>query len=315
MSASTLGLVLTASFLAQAGRPGTATTQVVIRAVTPSATDRRIDTFSGDGWEHQVYYRPSARPKGQLVVFLPGTGGTGEGARGFCTLAAGSGFHLVSLAYPNEISISTFRASPNPDAFLKARENVIYGKAPFGKLAVDEPNSIRNRLVKLIAHLAATYPKEGWSQYRDADGEPAWSKLVLAGQSQGGGHAALLAMQHSVARVLMFGSPKDFNVHFNKPARWYGGPSATPLDRYFSLVHSADEGHGCTYSQQLDNYRALKLLPRYPVVDVDRATPPYRHSRLLTSSRPQKNPHGSVIQRPLDYAEAWAYMLQEPTEP
>src|SRR3954466_13197701 len=82
--------------------------------------------------------------------------------------------------------------------------------------------------------------------------------------SQGGGHAALLAMQHEVARVLMFGSPKDFNVHFNQPARWFSGPNATPLDRYFSFVHSADEGHGCTYPQQLENYRAMKLMPRYP---------------------------------------------------
>jgi hypothetical protein len=117
-------------------------------------------------------------------------------------------------------------------------------------------------------------------------------------------------MRHEVARVLMFGSPKDFNVRLGKPGRWYPGRNATPLDRFFSFVHSGDEGHGCTYSQQLENNRALGLLPRYSVIDVDRTPPPYRHSRLLTSRRPSKNPHASVIANP-GYAKTWTHLLAE----
>jgi hypothetical protein len=286
------------------------TPKVVAREVLPSATDPRIDRFSGGGWAHCVYYQPSVRKKHRLLVFLPGTGGDGHGAVDFCTVAAGRGFHVVSLAYPSTVSMSVFRASADPDAFRKARENVLYGKAPIGELDVKEPNSILNRLVRLVRFLAAKYPKEGWDEYVDGDASPLWSKLVLAGQSQGGGHAVLLAMRHEVARVLMFGSPKDFNVHFGEPARWYSGPSATPRDRFFSFVHSADEGHGCTYLQQLENYRALNLLPRYPVIDVDRTPPPYRRSRLLTSSRPVKNPHASVIANP-GYSKTWTYMLTQ----
>jgi hypothetical protein len=165
----------------------------------------------------------------------------------------------------------------------------------------------------LVRYLGEKFPREGWGQYLTGEGSLAWSKLVLAGQSQGGGHAALLAMQHEVARVLMFGSPKDFNVHFKEPARWYSQPSKTPLNRFFSFVHSADEGHGCTYSEQLENYRALKLLPRFPVVDVDKSSPPYKHTRLLTSTRNAKNPHGCVIAN-ADFAKAWLYMLNEEAE-
>jgi hypothetical protein len=311
------GIALIVFLVVHSGDIGEAQSQgarVVVREVLPSATDPRIDTFSGEGWDHCVYYQPSSAKKGQLLVFLPGTGGKGHGAVAFCTLAAKRGFHVVSLAYPSMISISTVRSSSDPDAFLKARENVLYGKAPFRKLDVNEPNSIQNRLVKLVRHLAARYPKEGWSRYLDRDGSLRWAKLVLAGQSQGGGHAALLAMQHQVARVLMFGSPKDFNVHFKQPARWYSAPNATPLDRFFSLVHSADEGHGCTYRQQLQNYEALGLLPRYRVIDVDTVPPPYQHSRLLTSSRPAKNPHAAVIAN-RGYSKAWIYMLGEKTGP
>ena len=285
-----------------------------MREVLPSATDAGIDTFSGDGWNHCVYYQPSSTKKRQLLVFIPGTGGNGHGAAGFCTLAANQGFHVIALAYPSTISISKFHSSTDPDAFLKARENVLYGKAPFQTLDVNEPNSVQNRLVKLVRYLAKKYPKEGWNPYLDQDGSPLWSKLVLAGQSQGGGHAALLAMQHEVAHVLMFGSPKDFNIHFQRPAQWYSGPNATPLNRFFSFVHSADEGHGCSYPEQLENYRALKLLPRYRVIDVDSTPPPYQHSRLLTSGRPAKNPHASVIAN-ADYVYVWAYMLREKTGP
>jgi hypothetical protein len=309
-------IALSVSLLFLSGSVGVANGQgskVSVREILPSKTDSRIDMFSGDGWDHCVYYQASAAKKHQLLVFLPGTGGKGHGAVDFCTLAASQGFHVVSLAYPSSISISVYHSSTNPDAFLKARENILYGKAPFQKLTVNEPNSIQNRLVKVVQYLAKRYPNEGWNQFLDRDDSLLWSKLVLTGQSQGGGHAAVLAMQHEVARVLMFGSPKDFNIHFQKPAKWYSAPSATPLDRFFSFVHDADEGHGCTYPQQLENYRAMKLMPRYRVINVDQASPPYQHTRLLTSSRSVKNPHASVISNG-NYANVWAYMLKEKTE-
>jgi hypothetical protein len=316
MNHPALRALLVVSMVAQTGWSRAAdasASKLVVRKVVPSATDRRIDRFSGDGWLHCVYYNPAAKERHRLVVFLPGTNGKGPGTEAFCGLAANAGFHVVSLAYPSTTSMSVFRGSSDPNAFLKARNNVVYGKVPFKTLRVNEPNSIHNRLVKLLQHLAAKHPKEYWSQYLGKGGALQWGKLVLAGQSQGGGHAGLLGMQHEVARVLMFGSPKDFNTHFKQPAKWYSGKRATPLNRFFSFVHSADEGHGCTYAQQLENYRAMKLLPRYKVIDVDKTSPPYRHSRLLTSSRQADNPHVAVI-RNKAYAAVWKYLLEEATK-
>ena len=84
----------------------------------------------------------------------------------------------------------------------------------------------------------------------------------MAGQSQGGGHAALLAMQRRVRRrVLMFGSPKDFNIHFGQPARWYSGPNATPLGRFFSFAHGADEGHGMQLSRAVGELSGPEAAP------------------------------------------------------
>ena len=78
-------------------------------------------------------------------------------------------------------------ASTDPDAFLKARENVLYGKVPFQKLDVNEPNSIRNRLDEPVRYLAKKYPKEGWDQYLDEDGSPPWSSLAWPGNRRGAG--------------------------------------------------------------------------------------------------------------------------------
>lgn len=286
---------------------------LTIRSVLPSLTDKRIDRYSGDGWEHWIYLSTTATARGQLFVFIPGTGGKGNGAKGLCSLAASEGYHVVSLAYPSEVSMSVFRQSEDVDAFQKARENLIEGKVPFQQLDTGAVNCIHNRLQRLLTHLAATYPKENWQQFLQKDGTMDYRKMALAGQSQGGGHAALMGIQHEVARVVMFGSPKDFNLYYNQPAKWMTLPSATPLNRFFSFVHSADEGHGCTYAQQLENYRALKLSPRYPVVDVDNNSAPFQHSRLLTSHADTTNPHTSVVGLET-YRPVWKYLLVEPVE-
>ncbi len=210
----------------RAQEAGGSASKVAVRSVLPSATDSRIDKFSGDGWEHWVYFDPVATDRHLLVVFIPGTGGKGNGAKAFCMLAASEGFHVVSLAYPSEVSMSVFHASADPDAFLKARENIIYGKPPFGKLDTGVPNSIENRLHQLLRYLAAKFPQEHWKQFLQTTGDLEYRKLVLAGQSQGGGHAALIAMQHEVARVLMFGRPRISTcISTSRPS---GIPARTP---------------------------------------------------------------------------------------
>ena len=166
--------------------------KLIVRTVLPSDTDSRIDKSSGDGWEHYIYLNPSVPDRKQLLVFLPGTGGKGGGAKAFLSFAANQGFHVISLAYPSQLSISAFRESPDPDAFLKARNNLIYGKPPFGRLNTGVPNSIQNRLHFLLHHLIEHFPQENWRQFMREGGKNFdYRTMILAGQSQGGGHAAL----------------------------------------------------------------------------------------------------------------------------
>ena len=59
------------------------------------------------------------------------------------------------------------------------------------------------RLTRLLHQLAEQDPAGQWAAYLDGD-EPRWSRIVLAGQSQGGGMAAYLAKTRAVAGVMMF---------------------------------------------------------------------------------------------------------------
>lgn len=142
----------------------------------------------------------------------------------------------------------------------------------------------------------------------------------MAGQSQGGGHAAMIAIKHRVARVICTGSPKDYNLRLNASAAWLSSPSATPGACYFSINHLQDR-QAATWPQQLENLRTLKLDTFGEPVDVDTVPPPYRHSRILFTDYPggtleSKEAHSSVIswKNAAVFEPVWRYMLTEPTE-
>lgn len=287
---------------------------LVVHRIIPSDTDANIDTFTGNGFNHWSYAPLKSAAQTELVVFLPGTGGKGRGSGKFNRFAAGSGYHLLSLAYPDTISMSKFRNMPDPDAFSRARTNVINGRVQFGGLGVNSANSIENRLLMLLRYLSEHFPTEGWAAFLNKSGDVIWEKIILSGQSQGGGHACFMAMElHKVARVLMFGSPKDFSPVLGKPAKWMFDESMTPLNRLFCFNHSDDDHNGCTYEQQVQNYKALRLSPYYPIVDVDSTAAPYMHSRLLTSRVHQESAHGAPV-HDNRYLPVWQYMLTEPVQ-
>lgn len=260
-----------------------------------------------------------------LLLWIPGTqppGASGEGPGGaghFCELAARLGYHAIVLKYPNEQSASICRNARDPREFERFRLALIAG----GKskhLSVARADSTESRLIHLLQYLAKHDAASGWSQFLGEDGSIKWGSIAVAGQSQGGGHAALIALHHRVARVVCTGSPKDYSVAHDGPAPWLSMESATPKERFFTFNHRQDH-QGCSPEQQLENLRALGLDKLGPVVDVDREKPPYRHSRILTTNYPgtkldSRTAHTSVVNpRNEDtFLRVWTYLLTEPVD-
>ncbi|MBF0502533.1 MAG: hypothetical protein HQM09_20515 [Candidatus Riflebacteria bacterium] len=286
---------------------------VVRHLVKIAKTDPDLVKERRDVREHAAYIKPGAKLRNQLLLYMTGSHGTGTMDSPFFYVAAEEGYHVLSLTYISGAALAEFRKSHDPDAFLKARNNNLYGTEPIGDFKTTKLSSILNRTVKALAYLDKTYPQEGWGAYLDHD-QPAWSKMAVAGLSQGGGYAVLLGIQHRVDRVIAFGAPKDNSRFFHRPADWYKLPKATSLEKFFCFNHSLDEGHGCSYVEQVENEKALGLVPKYSIVDVDNNRAPYEHTRLLTSHRPAAEPkknHGVIFGDPF-YIDAWRYLLTEP---
>jgi pimeloyl-ACP methyl ester carboxylesterase len=281
---------------------------VQVNAVSPSATDAELSDATAP---HRIYVDTAGPLRNQLLVFLPGTGGTNAGPpRPFSLVAAQLGYHVVELAYPNSVSATVCWREIDPSCFEEFRREIIEGVPTSSLISVNHGGSIENRLEKLLRMLDGREPVRHWGQFLDRAGHVKWEKVVLAGQSQGGGHAALMARDHKVARLLLFGAPKDYDMRRHKPAAWYTPQGQTPADRIFALVHIRDE-QGCSFSQQIENFRAMGMTDQ--PVDIDASRSPYENGHILVTAYPgrpisSKAAHVAGISNPI-FKPVWVYML------
>ena len=290
--------------------------------VIPSDTDKAITAFNDP---HLVYFNRDAKPRNELLIFIPGTGGKPGGTNLFCQTAADLGYHVIALAYPSDIPATIARNESDPNAFEKFRTEIIEGRdlSPF--VSVDRTNSIENRLIRVLQYLDKNEPAGGWSQFLKG-GDLVWSKIAVTGHSQGGGHAGLIAMKHRVARAIMTGAPKDFDRVRNAPAAWYRKP-VTPVSGFFTFNHELDQ-QGCDIGEQMRICKAMGLDKLAPAVNVDKVAPPFNNSRILTtnfegSPAESVRAHSTVIGDgigPKDrdgkprFKPVWIYMMTAPVK-
>ncbi|WP_395747608.1 BPSS1187 family protein [Prosthecobacter sp.] len=308
--------------------------EVTTFPIVPSATDPQIKQFDDPHWiyvNHDLVTGSQAngvQDRHELLLWLTGTGGQGHDAQGFSKLAADLGYHVVTLMFPNDLPASACARDSNPKGFEDLRMAIIQGgHATYQdgrkELTITRTECIESRLIKALQFLQEKRPRENWAQFLKADGSIHWEAIAVAGQSQGGGHAALIGIKHRVARVLCFGAPKDYNQKLNAPAAWYGLESATPKDRFFAFNHHQDP-KGCTPEQLLINLKALGLAASVPPAEVDSEALPFHHARILYTSYPAvtitgvdsegaRTAHGSAIltKHAERWKQVWTYMLTE----
>ena len=182
--------------------------------------------------------RPTGAAPTTLLLFLIGSGGhPSHGTAGNPSLnvygaAVADGDAVLSLSYANMESIGDL-CGVHDDCYFPTRESIILGQnEPDAALEATPDEGIVDRTVKALRYLAAGDPAGGWDSFltsTDATADPAaaidWRKIIVAGHSQGGGHAAAIGKLFPVSRVVQLSSTCD-SVG-GTPASWTNGATGT----------------------------------------------------------------------------------------
>lgn len=261
----------------------------VEREVNPAITNAAINTNLSP--HVTLNPDPAVAAKGRLFVMLPGTDAVPRFYRLILRIGAPRGYHVIGLTYPNDDAIGTLCASSaEADCAGLARNEIITGSDTSPLVAVNPANSITGRLVSLLSYLSSAYPNEGWGQYL-VGGQPNWSIIMVAGHSQGSGHAAYLAKLQSLDRSVMFSGPADTGLAAGSPAPWYSLPNVTPAARQFGFTHVSDTL--ANYTLVSRNWDQIGLSAFGASVSVDTQAAPFNNSHhLTTNAAPNPNPTG-----------------------
>jgi pimeloyl-ACP methyl ester carboxylesterase len=290
------------------------------REILPSETDSALTQWNEP---HIVCTPADSNQRSELFVFLPGTGALPSYYSQLVQTAAEAGLHVIDLRYPNDEGVN-FEICPNdPDdnCHQYVRQETMQGVDVSPQVAVDSKNSIEARLQSALTHLAVQAPTEGWEQFLE-NGSPRWNSIVVAGHSQGGGHAVYFAKLHPVKRVIAF---TWVDVRKRELASWVTNmPSATPAENYYLLWHQDDQPIA---GYQPELMTALGLDKFGAPVIVEQSAPPYQntHSLIVITPPPadQIAHNTPVVDFALNfdangepiYKAAWQYLftLEAPT--
>ena len=267
----------------------------VERDVLPAQTDPAISL----ALSAHFTIKPGAAitPAGKLFVMLPGTGSIPRFYREIVRTGATRGYHGIGLTYPNDVSVGDrCVASIDPDCAGKVRREVVTGDDASSLIAVSRADSIAGRLTSLLGYLERTYPGEGWGAFV-VGGQPDWSKIVVAGHSQGGGHAGFMAKLFALERSVMFSAPGDTGPIPGSNATWYSLPNVTPVERQYGFTHTGDEL--IPFGFVLLNWRAIGIDRFGAAFSVDGAVAPFGGSHQLSTSLPANPAAAGLVFAPL----------------
>lgn len=305
-----------------------------LQLVLPSRTDTNITQFNN---YHYLYLNTNvnvtARP--QLFVFLPGTGGAPSGYTDVLKTAANLGFPAIGLMYddPNTMN-SLCGHSTNANAYQEARLAVINGGTnsfnnggTITSISISTADSITNRLVKLLLYLATNNPSQNWTQYLSASVGLNWPQIIIAGHSQGAGHAGLIGKTQPVARSLMFADTDWWTPNGQlpgQPANWITSPGVTAPEYFFGFVHTNDPL--ILYPEEIATWNGYGL-PQFggPLLVESNPAPYFGSHEFTTGLTPQdgSNYHGATVvdsATPLEpngtpvYQPVWQFMMTGPPE-
>ena len=201
------------------------------------------------------------------------------------SMAAYAGYRTIGLSYDNTSSVSSMctGSTCGDDCHGKVREEAILGLDRSSLLVVEKGDSILERLYTTLVGLheediADGTNHYGWDAYYvPLGGAPelsfnniVWNKIVVAGFSQGAGHAALIAKEILVEGLVVFDGADDECLNaslIEQPADWMLDLVDVSADRpRYALAHARTQtppyvapltwlslGFGVSGADDLDN--------------------------------------------------------------
>ena len=287
--------------------------------ILPSATNSAIVTYNN---AHEVLIDTRIVLKNKLFVFLPGTTGMPTAYKLIVKKAASLGYHTIGLMYPNGTDIYTAAANSTDNTlFGKCRQEIFDGIDHTSGVSVDQNNCILNRLLQLLLYLKSHYPTQQWDQFL-VNNEIDWSKIIIAGHSQGGGHAFYIAKKVAVAKAIAFSSI-DWNSSLGISADWIAQAGATPINKYYSINALKDQIF--SYTNVVTQLNDLGI--QGPAISIDTNNPPYNNTHTLTTNTtpafnllfPDHNitcldtyvPKDVLGNEASSFSNAWEYMITQ----
>lgn len=203
----------------------------------------------------QYALRPPSNPRGLLLLFFNGSGGSpragaGTAAGSWYGVARAQGLHVLAPSYVSGSAVGTLCGGMDA-CFEPTRATILTGDfvtgTPESLSDITYDEAAFDRIAAGLVTLARFDAEGHWDDFLDRsklpDAEAAirWDKVIVSGHSQGGGHAALIGKRQRVARVVMLASPCDSAG--GAVATWLSSPAGyqtDPATKFFGLASMGD---------------------------------------------------------------------------
>lgn len=274
--------------------------QVQVISAHPNQIDSGVQEIHGPDI---ALYDPSTTSRHKLILMIEGTGAGARDMQTIDSIFAVMGYHVISLDYKNNVISTICAHSKNVGCSYKFRKEIITGEPLSNKTKVDSVNSLLNRFKTFLSYLTKTDEQGGWNEFLNR-GNPVWHKIVVAGHSQGAGHAAMLGKIFKVNRVLIFSGPQDYLVDLDMPSPWLSKEGATPENRYYAFLNLKDPFN---VEYQIANCKKLMKDIHSDTLMVRPNVSIHGEHHILINNIQTEDHHGSTLFP--EFKNVWSYML------
>jgi hypothetical protein len=251
-----------------------------------AASDCTVGTNRSPCAPHHVYTPSPVRVREPLFVLLPGTNMEPDKHDLVLSMAASTGYRTIGLSYDNTVSVEDACAGLETcglDCAGLVRGEAVRGVDLTPQVAVARGDSVLVRLYRLLEQLDAIDPTGGWSSYyvpavgSITPDNIVWANIIIAGFSQGAGHAAWISRQRQVHGLFILDGADDTCLDpatgDELPAEWLTtGLDASAGRPKYGYRHD----HGTGDTSTTASWQSLGLgIPLVNADVLDRVPPPH----------------------------------------